>query len=176
MPDSVRLCDIFPPPSNSLYKSYADIDRVPSRYLGELASPSPRYYHPDCGSFHTFGWCSEREMAFVALMSLYGYIGKVYQRSIHVISSFRVEFTDTSGITRIMIADVDNTFNHISWNESTHSDRGAWQNDIGRGTTIQWYNEQALSERQRDQIKSIRMTAQSIQRIDRLVKEYLQTR
>jgi hypothetical protein len=61
----------------SKYKSYAFIDRIPSLFLHDLVSEKAGYFHPSCDTIYTFGWCSEREMAFNLLMSFYHYHGKV---------------------------------------------------------------------------------------------------
>jgi hypothetical protein len=78
LPDSLKLNKIKPPTGYSAYKTHADIDRSPLIYLHDLFSNSAEYYHPLCSKFKTFGWCSEREMAFNMILKLYGYECKVY--------------------------------------------------------------------------------------------------
>ena len=115
LPDSVPLSTLKPPAEFSRYKTFADIDRVPSLYLGDLVSESPRYFHPDFGEFHTFGWCSEREMAFALLLSFRDYDGKIVQSEIHTWSELWIPFTGTDGSSMNLCAKVDNTFDSVTW-------------------------------------------------------------
>ena len=69
------------------YKSAADADRRPYLYLKDLVSKKNKYYHPECSGFYTFGWCSEREMAFNCLLAIMGYKCKIKQEAYKRISS-----------------------------------------------------------------------------------------
>ena len=107
--DDVKLSSVSPLAGFKQYKTFADIDRVPSLYIGDLFSKEPKYYHPKCGRFYTFGWCSEREMAYNALMSLFGYTCKIKQEGIHTWSEVWLTFTKSDGSSCIVIATVDNS-------------------------------------------------------------------
>jgi len=117
LPNSVSLSKVSPPDEFSRYKTYADIDRTPVLYLNDLFSDKPKYYHEEFGEFYTFGWCSEREMAFNSLLSLYafGYDCKIKQEGIHVWSEIWIEFINNDGTYSDIIVRVDNTFDTISW-------------------------------------------------------------
>lgn len=49
LPDSAPLIRLPPPPGFAKYKSWADVDRLPALYLGDLAAERARYWHPLCG-------------------------------------------------------------------------------------------------------------------------------
>ena len=153
LPDSVPLTSIPAQPPYQRYASFADIDRVPALYLGDLVTEAPGYHHPNCGSFFTFGWCSEREMAYTALMTSWGFPSKIWQSGIHTFSVVWCEFTTITGATKVMAAEVDNTFDSISWVEVPGTmplDR--WLEETGSGAQIDWYNNKARS---RDQLEAL---------------------
>ena len=115
------------------------IDRVPALYLVDLVTQTPGYAHPTCGSFSTFGWCSEREMSFVALMDLLGYKGKLRQSGVHTYSELWCEFETATGNELVLSARVDNTFDSVSWRPvSAYTGLDSWLQDIGTGTQIAW--------------------------------------
>jgi len=174
LPDSVPLVEQAPRDPYRRYQSRADIDRVPLLFLGDLVSCVPGYTHPDCGPFHTFGWCSEREMAFVALLSALGYRGKIEQAGIHTWSVFWCEFRDNAGGTRPVIAKVDNTFDSLAWRAP---DSGlsfeTWWDAIGEGTQVAWYNRTAREAPQVDGLATIEVLAAARRRITDLVRDGL---
>ena len=131
------------------YQSFADIDRTPSLFLSDLFTEDPKYYHSECGEFYTFGWCSEREMAFCLLLELMGYQGKIYQGGIHVRSHFWVEMIDNSGNGILIIISVDNTFDISSW-KLAGMEKDDWLINIGSGDQIEWYNNKAKSKTEID--------------------------
>jgi hypothetical protein len=47
--------------------AYCTIERKPHNFLGDMVSQNEKFTHPEFGSFSSFGWCSEREMAFACL-------------------------------------------------------------------------------------------------------------
>jgi len=89
-----KLSEVRPPEEFSKYKSFADIDRTPYLFLSELFLDSPKYYSSLCDTFSTFGWCSEREMAFVSLLDILGYKGKVIAENNHSWSEFIIPMID----------------------------------------------------------------------------------
>jgi hypothetical protein len=150
----------------------ADIDRIPALYLGDLVSEKPGYLHPDCGTFFTFGWCSEREMAFTALFTAWGYPAKIWQSGIHTYSVVWCEFRTTSGSTVNLAAEVDTTFDSVTWREvpqGTQPDR--WLEETGSGAQIDWYNRKARSQEQIDALQTIQVGAEARDRFRRLVRK-----
>ena len=65
------------------YRSYDDIDRTPYLFLSDIVDKDLKYYSESCDTFSTFGWCSEREMAFVALITLLDFEAKVVSEGNH---------------------------------------------------------------------------------------------
>ncbi len=91
------LKDTKPPNEFSKYNSYADIDRTPYLFLSDLVYPEFKYYSNSCDTFSTFGWCSEREMAFIALTTLLEYEGKVVAEGNHSWSEFVIPLKLNTG-------------------------------------------------------------------------------
>jgi hypothetical protein len=166
LPDSALLRDVPPPEAYARYKSRADIDRVPALYLGDLASDAPKYTHPRCGDFYTFGWCSEREMSFLLLMRSFGYEGKIRQSGIHTLSVLWCPFARTDGSRIVLAAGVDNTFDVIRWEPvAAGTARTDWLRDIGTGSTINWYNDVARSPEQLYSVRACEISRAAAERI-----------
>ncbi len=174
--DRVNLTKIQPPPEFSRYNSFADIDRIPSLFLSDLFKDNANYYHPDCGEFYTFGWCSEREMSFCLLLSLLGYEGKIYQQGIHVSSQFWIEFNDKDNKLVIILADVDNTFDIIHWEKRSSNEKSIWLKDFGNGEQNEWYNKKARAKDEIKLVMNIKVSEKANKRIKKLVDEYLKNR
>jgi hypothetical protein len=174
LPDSVALSTVSPPPEYARYKSHADIDRVPVLFIGDLVRKSPQYFHSGCGSFYTFGWCSEREMAFVAIIGEMGFKGKILQDGIHTWSEIRFECRIRDGSFRPVVAVVDNTFDTIRWEAlRTDASMEEWLRDVGSGTHIAWYNRKARSRGQIEKLNEMRVPDRAAERITNLVSGYI---
>ncbi len=174
LPEAKLLTAVKPPAPYERYASFADIDRVPALYLGDLVAEAPGYSHPHCGSFFSFGWCSEREMAFTALVVAWGYAGKIWQSGIHTYSVVCGEFKKTDGSAVVLAADVDNTFASISWHRIPGTmPQDQWLTDIGAGAQIAWYNRQARSPGQITALQETPVGAEARARISRLVRQAL---
>lgn len=172
LPDSLLLTKLKPPSGYGQYKTFADVDRRPALFLSDMVSAEPGYYHPDCGSFYTFGWCSEREMAFSCLMKVLGYRSKIVQSGIHTWSVVLLAMTKTDGTESPFEVFVDNTFDMVNWGQ--HSDRNdrTWESDFGAGTQIEWYNSIASSEAEVDKVRQVEVPETSADRIRLLIKEF----
>ncbi len=156
------------------YKSFADIDRVPSLYIGDLFSGTPKYYHPDCGKFYTFGWCSEREMAFNALLTLLGYTCKIKQQGIHTWSEVWLNFKNSDGgsVNAVMI--VDNSVDIIEWEKVPAGlTMDKWLKDYGEGTQINWYNKKARSKSELEKLKNRSVKETQVRWIEKSVCDWL---
>lgn len=174
LPDSIPLSRKSPPSGFKRYKSFADIDRVPSLFLGDLVSEDPGYFHPDCGKFYSFGWCSEREMAFTSLMTAMGERCKIIQSGIHtktvILCCFYLEIGEPEYIEAI----VDNTFESLLWRAAgKEAPDDCWENEIGEGTDINFYNERAKSTEQINNLQGINVGLKSRERIREAVKDAL---
>jgi len=148
-----RLKDIKPPKEFGKYNSVADIDRTPYLFLSELFSETPKYYSKSCGDFSTYGWCSEREMAFISLVSLLGYTGKVKAEGGHSWSELIINAPLTDGTTQNFLVRVDNTFDSVYLEKISRADLPKWQQDMGDSSTKRWYNKKALSKTEQQKIK-----------------------
>lgn len=111
------LTSVNHPPGFERYATFADIDRTPYLYLTDLFSPKPKYYSPDFDTFSTFGWCSEREMAFVSLLTLMGFSANVIAPGNHSWSQVIVKMKCLAGDYRSLQATIDNTFDIVAWTE-----------------------------------------------------------
>lgn len=170
-----RLLVTLPP--NSPYKRYAsqaDIDRVPLLYLGDLVAERPRYQHPQYGAFETFGWCSEREMAFLALMLVLGHDGKIVQEGIHVWSELWCEMVAASGGRVAITVRVDNTFGQMRWQAvRSGTERAQWFTQVGRGEQVAWYNRTARASAQQNGLRLLEVGDAAATRIRTRVSEGL---
>lgn len=110
------------------YSTYADIDRTPYVFLTDLLAPAPRYYSAACDTFSTFGWCSEREMAFVSLTTMMGFSANVIAPGNHSWSELNVKMALKSGGTRNLQVTIDNTFDGFTWAEPNPGDRNSQYN------------------------------------------------
>jgi len=146
VPKGVLLTEIKPPVEYGKYKTFADIGRVPALFLGDLVSETPLYSHPRCGTFFSFGWCSEREMSFTAVMRAWGFPGKIVQDGIHTWSMVWCDFVKADGTTIGIEGSVDNTFDTVSWKKVAIPDQvDQWVEKTGNGSHVDYYNRKAGS-------------------------------
>lgn len=151
LPDSALLTRLPPPPGYGKYKSWADVDRLPALYLGDLFGYPARYWHPACGEIRTFGWCSEREMAFGALMASRGIRFKIKQEGIHVWTEVLLDLRRKDGKARPSVVALDHTFDTVEgW--PLKGAAAAWARDFGDGAQVGWYNQVAHS---REQVRKV---------------------
>lgn len=151
LPEKRQLSKIKPPETFARYKSYADIDRIPSIFLADLFSDSPRYSHGAIGTFYSFGWCSEREMSYASLMHAFGYACKIKQTGIHVQTEIHLRFTGKSDTAISVVFKVDNSMDYIQWSPVVHEiSLAKWKNDMGNGQQIEWYNSMAFSKKEQN--------------------------
>ncbi len=172
IPESKKLNRIKPPKGYEKYKSYADIDRTPSIYLKNLFAESPLFRHPVCGTIYTFGWCSEREMAFNCLLSILGYECKIKQEGIHVWSEIVIILKDVKAKQKRYIVKVDNTFNGFEIKRMTGT-KDTWKRDYGNGAQVKWYNQRSRSPREKQSVGKIVITKKVNMRIQKNVTEWL---
>jgi hypothetical protein len=115
------------------------MDRVPVLLLGDLVAAAPGYSHPEGGASRSFVWYSERELSFTALMTSWGYNGKVRQSGVYMHSMVWCEFVGQDEMPEVLAANVDNTFDSSTWeSEKETTELGQWRQDIGTGARIAW--------------------------------------
>lgn len=167
-----KLNQIKPPKEFAKYKSYADIDRTPNLFLSELVSKKELYHTATEGDFSTFGWCSEREMAFVCLLNTLGYKGKVITYNNHSWSEFIVSMKNKNNQTINFKVIVDNTFDNLEWNEISNNEILVWEKQTFKGQG-NWYNEKAHSETEKQKTRNNTVETEASKRIEKSVVTYL---
>lgn len=154
LPDSTLLAKLPPPPGYGRYKTWADVDRLPSLYLGDLAAEKEGYWHPRCGEVLTFGWCSEREMAASLLWAAGGYRVKIKQEGIHVWSEVLLDLAGPDGRARPSVIALDHTFDTVE-GRPLRGTPEAWASDFGSGAQVAWYNRMARSPEEIRKVEAI---------------------
>jgi hypothetical protein len=165
-----KLIDIKPPQGYGKYRTYADIDRRPFVYLSDLFSDTAKYSHPEIGKFHSFGWCSEREMAFSALMRLLKFDSKIIVSGNHCWSEIKLKLKFSTD-TRECILRVDNTFNTMSCSLEKN-DITFWNNYSPEGSA-KWYNNVASGAEENEKVKNIVVTSNPSSRIEAALVKFL---
>lgn len=170
------LCKIKAPQEFSRYNSYADIDRTPYLFLSDLVQERPKYYSASCDTFSTFGWCSEREMAYIALTKLLNYDGKVVAEGNHSWSEFVIPLMLTNRKLQNFKVTVDNTFNSIIWTKINQHEIAKWKDNYGNSPLAQWYNQKASSEKDLQRVKNHLVSKKFMSRIEIKIVNYLKKR
>ncbi len=167
------LKETKPPKEFSKYRSFADIDRTPYLFISDFVSQNLKYYSATCDTFSTFGWCSEREMAFIALLKLLGYEGKVIAEGNHSWSELSISFKLNTGHFQHFKVIVDNTFNRLNLEIMSEEDSVNWKTNIGSSNLAGWYNQKANSKVELDNIKTHLVSAKAMARIESEIVMYL---
>lgn len=167
-----KLNTVLPPKEFSKYKSFADVDRTPFLFLSDLLSEKPNYFTPSCGSFYTFGWCSEREMAYVCLLSTLGHQGNVITNGNHSWSEFIISLKNKNNGTVNFKVTVDNTFDEIAWESISGNEVAAWRKQTGAGLG-KWYNQKAHSDTEKQKVSDFTVSAEAMKNIEESIVSYL---
>ncbi len=170
------LVDTKPTSTFSKYNSYADIDRTPFLFLSDMVASTPKYFSTTCDTFYTFGWCSEREMAFVALTNLMGYKGKVIAEGNHSWSEFLLEMRAKTNEAVYFKLKVDNTFDNFIWTEMSTAEIVGWYKYQGTSNLANWYNQKANSNAELQKIKEHIASKQAMQHIEQKTVQYLNSK
>lgn len=168
-----RLKEIRPPKAFGKYVSFADIDRTPHLFLSDMVTGHNQYCTQQGDSFATFGWCSEREMAFVCLMKLLGAQGKVIAKGNHSWSELVITLKGSSGTNQQFIVIVDNTFDDVRWEKATASRMATWKAYTGRGKLSTWYNQKANSATEGEKVRNQQCDSITVSYIDKELVRYL---
>jgi hypothetical protein len=173
------LSKIDPPQKFDQYPSYAKIDRTPDLYFKDLCTRKPKYMAPahvnKCDTFRTFGWCSERAMAFVCLMDMMGFKGKVIAQPPHSWSEFLVPMENKSGDKILFKVKVDNTYDIVEWERvsSKKSVFSRWSRLEEQAKRGEWYNRKAHSEAIQRTLRQTRVPMSVTSMIETKVISYL---
>lgn len=142
LPDSALLESLPPPPEHRSYRSWADVDRTPDVFLGDLATAQPSFYHPRYGPIQTFGWCSEREMAYALLARrLFGLAVKIKFQGNHVWTEAWLPLPPQGSRRPGLVVRIDNTFDQVR--SSLQTDSVSWAKDLGPGKDVVAMNRRA---------------------------------
>jgi hypothetical protein len=115
--------------------SMATLDRTPYIFWSDFMTDEPRYSYEHISSFYTFGWCSEREMAYKAWLTVTGVKSTIGIKADHVWTEI-----DLPGQPGYFLF-VDNTFNRFEiWPVSKKPPL-----EIGN-KYINWYNQQGADK------------------------------
>jgi hypothetical protein len=142
-------------------RTYTTIERKPHNFLGDMVSPNEKFSHPDFGRFSSFGWCSEREMAFACFLSLMGYDAHVIAPGNHAWTEILATFKTTDNDTRTMQIIVDNTFCSIVYDIQTPS----------RHENV--YDRKAFAKEEVAMVRALTVCKSARERIDNACSEYL---
>ncbi|MCC6753532.1 MAG: hypothetical protein IT266_06060 [Saprospiraceae bacterium] len=153
------------------YHSFADIDRTPFLFLSDLVEVSPKYYSATCDTFSTFGWCTEREMAFIASATLLRLDGKVVAEGNHSWSEFCVPLKSQNG-TLHFVAKVDNAFNMFDWSIIEQPNITNWRKYLGNSERANWYNQKAHLNSELNKISKRMVSSGAAQRIENKVVKF----
>jgi hypothetical protein len=155
------------------YKSFADIDRTPFLYLSELFSETEKYTSTSCKSFATFGWCSEREMAFNCLLDVMQFTSKVYTEGNHCWSEVLIDMKTNMNNKKSFVLKIDNTFHEFQLKEILSKDIASWKTNVGNSTQAKWYNTTAHSQKEKKKLLAFKPSEKGIIRIENAIIEFL---
>jgi hypothetical protein len=162
-----NLSTVKPPTELKKYASFADIDRTPSLFFKDLFEEVPKYCI-ESDTFSTFGWCSEREMAYVCLMELLGFQGKVIAKGNHSWSEFTVSFPNGKMTPVLLNVKVDNTFDQVEW--------GIVLSDVSvksNGGLGYWYNQKAHDASEKKYLNSLMVPPMASNSIEKSLCKFL---
>lgn len=155
------------------YNSYADIDRTPYLFLSDLLQIEAKYYSEDCDTFFSFGWCSEREMAFTSLCELLGTTSKVVASGNHSWTECIVGMKTNNSNLNYYVVRIDNTFDNIEWNSISEDEITKWKKEQGKSALAIWYNQKAHSATELKKIEEYIVPSISMQRIESSLLKWL---
>lgn len=155
------------------YKSFADIDRTPFLYLSELFLETEKYTSTSCESFATFGWCSEREMAFNCLLDAMQFTSKVYTEGNHCWTEVLLNFTTSTNSKKSFVIKIDNTFHQFIIKEIASKNIDAWKTNVGNSVQAKWYNTTAHSQKEKNKLLTFNPSKKATIRIENAIINYL---
>lgn len=155
------------------YKSFADIDRTPFLYLSELFSETEKYTSTSCESFATFGWCSEREMAFNCLLDAMQFTSKVHTEGNHCWTEVLLNFTTSTNSKKSFVVKIDNTFHEFQFKEIAAKDIAGWKTNVGNSAQAKWYNTTAHSQKEKNKLLAFNPSKKAMVRIENAIFNYL---
>lgn len=172
--NNIPLNSVKPSLEFEKYKSFADIDRTPFLYLSELFSETEKYTSTSCNSFATFGWCSEREMAFTCLLEAMQLTSKVHTEGNHCWTEVIIEMTTTTNEKKFVLVKIDNTFHKFELRVISSKDLSNWKTNVGQSKQAKWYNTTAHSLIEKNKLLNFKPSEKAMIRIETAITEYLE--
>ena len=170
---NTALNTIKPSTEFQKYKSFADIDRTPFLYLSELFLETEKYTSTSCESFATFGWCSEREMAFNCLLDAMQFTSKVYTVGNHCWTEVLLDFTTSTNSKKSFVIKIDNTFHEFTIKEIASKNIATWKTNTGNSGQAKWYNTTAHSQKEKSKLLAFHPSKKAMDRIENAIINYL---
>ena len=138
-----------------------------------LFSAKPKYYSVSFDNFSTYCWCIERELAFVCLLELLNYSGKVVPEGNYNWSDFINSISSQTGEIKIIKVIVDNTCNGIYWDEINANEIENLEMYQVNSSLANWYNLRAQSQNEKQRINNFIESIQATVRIEKSIVNYL---
>jgi hypothetical protein len=110
-------------------------DRTPLIFWGDFMSEDPQYSYEHISAFYSFGWCSEREMAYKAWLGVAGIKSTIGIKADHVWTE-----VDPPGQSGYFLF-IDNTFNRFELRRISQRPPAEPGNKY-----IIWYNQQGADK------------------------------
>jgi hypothetical protein len=138
-----KLTDVKPPSGFEKYPNLAQVDRSPELFWSDFASEKPMYRYKGLADFYTFGWCSEREMAFKSIASILGFNCTIVISGNHVWSVVEIEKGSGQWIR------ADHTFNVFYRCDEPQ---------VPTSTLGKWYNTKASSKKVLAKVRAVQIS------------------
>jgi hypothetical protein len=136
-------------------------DRTPLIFWGDYMTDEPQYSYEHISAFYSFGWCSEREMAFKAWLGVAGISSKIGIKADHVWAE--VELPGMPGYFLY----IDNTFNRFEvWPESKRPPL-----EVGN-KYIDWYNQQGSDKTIRKKLAAFTISGKRATELQKRIVNY----
>lgn len=139
----------------------ATLDRTPLIFWGDFMTDEPQYSYEHISAFYSFGWCSEREMAFKAWLGVLGIPATIGINGDHVWTEVEVKGMPGNYIF------IDNTFNRFEvrpLSQRTHPDPG--------NRYIGWYNQQGSDKNIQKRLAGMTISAKRAEELAKRIKTY----
>ena len=159
-----RRLKYLPPPAGAPSRSMATLERVPPIFWGDFLTDEPMYQWIDSSRFYTFGWCSEKEMAYKSWMALSGLSGTIAFRGNHVWMEVEVK-----GLPGLFFY-IDNTFNRFEIkliNEKTPIDP--------KDHYLTWYNQNGSDKAILAKLKAMTVSPKRAKAIEQQIVSFFKS-
>jgi hypothetical protein len=139
----------------------ATLDRTPVIFWSDFMTDEPQYSYGEISSFYSFGWCSEREMAFKAWLNVAGIKSTIGIKADHVWTEVGLP-----GLPGYFIF-IDNTFNRFEVRPISKKP----PLEIGN-KYITWYNQQGSDKIIQKKLESLVISPKRASYIQKQILTY----